>query len=123
MPTTTAGNKAKGRRLQQWVAKTMLSLSSLSSDDVVSRPMGSNGEDLMLSAAAREVFPLSIECANQERLNLWAKYKQAKSNAPEGTLATVIAKKNGERAVAIVDAEAFLHIIYEVFRGQHRGLP
>ena len=32
--------------------------------------MGAN-EDLIMARAAREKFPFSIECKNQEKLNVW----------------------------------------------------
>ena len=34
--------------------------------------MGAQGEDLMLSPLARDLFPYSIECKNQAAINVWA---------------------------------------------------
>ena len=38
--------------------------------------MGAGGEDLIM-AGAREKFPYSIECKNQESINIWKSYEQA----------------------------------------------
>ncbi len=47
--------------------------------------MGQNGEDVMLSPAARKIYPLFIECKNVEKLNVvgvfnehYSKYKDRK---------------------------------------------
>jgi len=38
--------------------------------------MGSQGEDIIMGKQSREKFPYSIECKNQERVNVWASYEQ-----------------------------------------------
>ena len=38
--------------------------------------MGAGGEDLIMSRSAREKFPYSIECKNQESLNIWKSYER-----------------------------------------------
>jgi len=43
--------------------------------------MGAGGEDILLSPAARKIYPYSIECKNVEKLNIWEAIKQAKENA------------------------------------------
>ena len=88
-----ASAKAKGRRLQQQVAADLRAAFSLPDDDVRSCAMGGNGEDVQLSDAARARVPWSIECKNQERLNLWAAFDQAEANA-RGHVPAVIAKRN-----------------------------
>jgi len=60
----TASCKSKGRELQKYVAKTVAEAFGLHSDDVVSRPMGSGGTDIMMSPLAQKLFPVSIECKN-----------------------------------------------------------
>ena len=78
---TIKANKQKGRRLQQWVvSKLLFLLPGVKPDDVVSRPMGSNGDDIMLSPYARKLFPYSIECKNQEKFApLYSFYKQGRN--------------------------------------------
>ncbi|HEY0110194.1 MAG TPA: hypothetical protein VGB67_11230, partial [Fibrella sp.] len=81
--------KAKGRRLQQWVRDTLLRFAPvLTVDDIRSTSMGAGGEDLLLSSAARSLYPYSIECKNVEALNIWNAIKQSEETA---------AKENAKR--------------------------
>ena len=43
--------------------------------------MGAGGEDLIMSSGARQMFPYSIECKNQESLNVWSAFEQAQKNS------------------------------------------
>ena len=86
--------KAKGRRLQQIVRDSILSrFPVLTQDDVRSTSMGAGGEDVQLSSQARTLFPYSIECKNQERLNLWSSLDQAKVNAPPSCTSLLVLKR------------------------------
>ena len=79
-------------------------------EDIESRSMGSGGEDLIMSKAARHKFPYSIECKNQEKLNIWAAWEQANGN--KGIYEPlVVIKKNGVRPLVVLDAENFLEMI------------
>ena len=70
--------KAKGRRLQQEVRDAVLAaFPQLEPDDVRSTSMGASGADLLLSPAARRLFPYYTECKNQESLNIWVALEQA----------------------------------------------
>ena len=107
----TASAKAKGRNLQKFVRDLMRSLSeSLSPGDIESRPMGSQGTDIILSPAALKEWPLSVECKNVERLNVWGAWDQCRSNVIEGTIPVLVIKKNREKPLAIIDAETFFHL-------------
>ena len=33
--------------------------------------MGSQGEDIILGKQSRQIFPYSVECKNQEKVNVW----------------------------------------------------
>ena len=61
------GAKAKGRKGQQEVAALLLSYvnkkwpGEYSENDFRSRPMGSPGDDIMLSPAVSKILPLDIE--------------------------------------------------------------
>ena len=110
----TASGKAKGRRLQQWVAQQISKLTGLKSgkdSDIVSREMGQSGTDVRLSEKAKILFPFSVECKNVEKLNVWKTIKQARDNQIENTDWLVIAKRNHERPIAIMDAERFFEIL------------
>ena len=74
--------------------------------------MGSGGEDLIMARAAREKFPFSIECKNQETGNVWKAQEQAQANAKDYE-PLVIMKKNNEKPLAVVDAEVFIKMMRE----------
>lgn len=76
----TASAKAKGRRLQQHVAKRIQETFNLPESDVRSLPMGSQGADVWLSQRAEHVFPFSVECKNVEKLNVAQAFEQAESH-------------------------------------------
>jgi hypothetical protein len=58
----TSSAKAKGRLGQQEVRDAILEkFPELEPDDVKSTSMGSSGEDIQLSPAARKLLPISIE--------------------------------------------------------------
>ena len=78
-------------------------------DDVESRSMGAAGEDLMLSPAARRLWPYSVECKNTESLNVWAAWKQACANAGEYEPLLII-KRNRAQPLAVVDAKHFVKL-------------
>ena len=70
--------KAKGRVLQNKVREILLeSFEELEPDDIKTAVMGESGEDIHMSPAARRLIPLSIECKNQESLNIWKSHEQA----------------------------------------------
>ena len=73
--------KAKGRNLQKWTRERLIEELEIHEEDVESRSMGASGEDLIMARAARKKFPYSIECKNQERVNVWESYKQALENS------------------------------------------
>ena len=71
--------------------------------------MGESGEDLKMARAAREKFPLSIECKNVEKLNVWQAYDQACENSGEYE-PVLIMKKNRKKPLVVVDAEYFIKL-------------
>lgn len=94
--------KQKGRFLQQFTRDILLEYSQgLEPDDILSASMGANGEDILLSPAARKQYPMSIECKNVEKLNIWEAIKQAKANSRKYVPAVVFTKNNEEAYIAI----------------------
>ena len=79
----TSSAKAKGRRFQQWVRDQLIEHLNVHPEDIESRSMGAGGEDLIMSRAARSAFPYSIECKNQEKVNIWSAFEQAAEKAGE----------------------------------------
>lgn len=107
----TQSAKAKGRRLQQMVASVLLSkFPSLSEDDIRSTSMGAQGEDIQLSSKARELIPFSIECKNQERVNIWDAINQSNSNS-KGYTPVVVIKKNNTQPHVVISLNAFISLI------------
>jgi|TARA_Y100000361_G_scaffold142704_1_gene148990 hypothetical protein len=71
--------------------------------------MGAGGEDVIMARAAREKFPYSIECKNQEKLNVWSAYDQAESNSGDYEPLVVI-KRNRQKPLVVLDAEYFFQL-------------
>ena len=105
----TQSAKAKGRRLQQWFRDLLIEKLNIHPEDIESRSMGAGGEDLIMARAAREKFPYSVECKNQEKINVWESYNQAEQNSKDHE-PVVILKRNNSKPLALVDAEYFVKL-------------
>jgi hypothetical protein len=105
----TSSAKAKGRKLQQWFANLLVEKLGVDAEDLESRPMGSQGEDIIMGKQTREVFPYSIECKNQEAVNVWKAYEQATENC-KGYEPLVVIKRNRTKPLVLVDAEYFVKL-------------
>ena len=90
----TQSAKAKGRRLQQWFRDLLVSKLGIHKEDIESRSMGAGGEDLIMARSARQKFPYSIECKNQEKINIWESYKQANENSKDYEPVVVLKRNN-----------------------------
>ena len=101
--------KAKGRRLQQWFRDLLIKTLNIHEEDIESRSMGAGGEDLIMARDARQKFPYSIECKNQEKINLWESYEQAKQNSKTYE-PIVVMKRNNSKPLVLVDAEYFVSL-------------
>ena len=108
----TSSAKQKGRKLQQWMRDLLIQKLDVHPEDIESRSMGSQGEDLIMARAAREKFPLSIECKNQESVNVWKSYQQAAENSGEYEPIVVI-KRNQSKPLVVIDAEYFVSMFKE----------
>ena len=106
---TTQSATAKGRSLQQWVRDFLIEKLDIHPEDIESRSMGAGGEDLIMARAAREKFPYSIECKNQESINLWKSYEQAQENSKDYE-PVVVLKRNNTKPLVLVDAEYFVKL-------------
>ena len=105
----TSSAKAKGRNLQKKVREILIEKLDVHPEDIESRSMGAGGEDLIMARAAREKFPYSIECKNQERLNLWEAYSQSEANCGDYE-PVVFLKKNNHKPLVLVDADYFVKL-------------
>ena len=102
--------KAKGRKFQQWVRDLLLSAAdSLTPDDVRSTSMGAGGSDILMSTAAKAIYPWSVECKAQERVNIWKAYAQAEANKDhEDDEPIVFISRNRQKPLVLMDAEFFV---------------
>jgi len=105
----TASAKAKGRNLQKWFREVLVEKLELDPEDLESRPMGSSGEDIIMGKLSRQKFPYSVECKNQEKVNVWSAYEQAESNC-KGYEPLVVIKKNRKKPLVVIDAEYFVRL-------------
>ena len=93
----TSSCKAKGRKLQQYVAEQISNILDIpwGKDELIrSRGMGQSGVDVPVLGKAKEKFPWSVECKNTEKLNLWDAIRQARDNQQDGTDWLLVVKKN-----------------------------
>ena len=77
-----------------------------------SQPMGCPGEDIKLSEAASKVFPFSVECKNQEKLNIWKALEQS-DQENRGLPSMVIFKRNRSKVYVAMELADLLKILEE----------
>ena len=106
----TQSAKAKGRRLQQWIRDILVEKLNIHPEDIESRSMGAGGEDLIMARAARESFPYSVECKNQEKLNIWSSLQQAEDNAGEH-IPLVVFKRNRSKTYVAFELDKLMEIL------------
>ena len=104
--------KAKGRRLQQQFRELLIEKLGIHPEDIENRSMGAGGEDLIMARAAREKFPFSIECKNQEKLNIWSSLEQAENNSGSHT-PLLIFKRNRTKTYAVLEFDKLLELLDE----------
>ena len=105
--------KNKGKRLQNKVRDLILEkFNQLEPDDVRSITMGDSGEDVLLSPAARRLFPFAVECKNQEKLNIWSSLEQTETNAGKHT-PLLIFKRNRSKTYAVLQLDDLMEMLDE----------
>ena len=107
---STSARKAKGRRLQNKVRELLIEKFDLHPDDIKTAVMGESGEDIRLAHSARKKFPFSVECKNQEKLNIWSSLEQAEDNANDYT-PLLIFKRNRSKTYVTLSLEDFLELL------------
>jgi hypothetical protein len=88
---------------------------TLSQDNVIGQManyLHKNMEDIIMGKQSRDKFPYSIECKNQERVNVWNAYDQASENC-KGYEPLVVIKKNRTKPLVVIDAEHFVKLFDE----------
>lgn len=110
----TSSAKAKGRNLQKHVvARIHHWFPSLEEGDAKSCSMGSNGEDVQLSPAARRVLPVSIECKNKAAFAVYKDYAQAVANAKNYQPLLVI-KQNRSEPLVLMNLDYYLCLMSQL---------
>lgn len=103
--------KAKGRLLQQDVAKRILSLfPSLTENDVKSTGMGQGGMDVQLSEAARALFPYAVECKSRKSMVIYNDFEQASTNC-DNLEPLLVVKANRKPPLVAMHIDHFFELL------------
>ena len=108
-----ASRKAKGRNLQNWVAKKIsdtLNIPCGKDELIQGREMSQSGTDIKLYGEAKKKFPFSCECKCQETFSIPAWVQQAKENKTKDTDWLLFCTKNRFDKIVIMDANVFFDI-------------
>lgn len=107
---TPQSAKSKGRIAQQAVASRLRAVTGLPEADICSRPMGSQGPDIMMSSKALEKIPYAIEVKKQESLNVWKAFEQAREHARASAelQPLLVISRNRTSPLVVMDFEDFL---------------
>ena len=110
---TTKSNKAKGRRLQNWVRDNLLlRFETLTDNDIHCAIMGEKGADIKLSNRAKDLIPYSFECKNKETFKgIYDVIKQAHSQCENNQVPIGVIKMNYFEPLVVVDASHFFNLI------------
>ena len=122
----TSSKKAKGRSLQNFIAKELCekevfyrdyriteSSTWLEQDEKHFKPaiMGESGVDIKLSPQAKKIFPYDIECKNQENWSIPTWWKQTVANTEEGRKPLLVIKKNRQEPLVVLRWKDFKELI------------
>jgi hypothetical protein len=109
--------KQKGRRGALEVKELLYKYApDLKPGDIEVTSSSVTGEDLKLSPAARQIYPLVIECKNTESINVWAAFEQAKSHLKKYNEETqfivpvLFFKRNRSELMACLRADDFIKL-------------
>lgn len=104
--------KAKGRLFQQLVRDAILEkFPQLEPDDCRSTSMGASGEDILLSPAARKLFPFSVECKSIARFAGYKYLEQSDSNQSKGTASIAVVKANRKEPIVLIKLKDFMELV------------
>lgn len=113
MSIKISSRKAKGRRLQQWVAKNISEIIGIpvkKDGEIESRIMGQSGTDIILRGKAKDLFFFATECKAQESWAIHDWIKQAKSNVGDFKTWLLFCKRNNENPVVVMEADYFFEM-------------
>jgi len=113
---SVASRKAKGRRLQKYVAEKLSKLLGIPFEkdgDIDVRLMGDSGCDVILRGDAKKFYFDGIECKNQEKLQIWQSLDQA---AEYGERPLLFFKRNSSKVYVVMEDKDFFKL-YAAARG------
>lgn len=112
---SSASRKNKGRTLQKECANAYkAAFPFLQGNDVLSRPMGSPGSDLILSTAALEVLPYDFEMKNVEAFSPWPTIDQSLRRCEmvdKALTPCLVARRNRVKPVCVVPLGHWMHLV------------
>lgn len=110
----TSSAKAKGRLLQQIVAKALteqLAEFGILEGDFRSVSMGASGEDIILSPAAKKVVgDLRVECKNVEALNVVTVFWEHQAKYQDKP-AILVSKRNKTKPLVTMTFEKYMELL------------
>lgn len=115
MAIKTKSAKAKGRGLQNHVAKLIRDVFELPAEDVKGATMGESGMDIQLSARARSFMPYAIECKSHNRMAIFRIWEQCVANAKEECLVPMaVVKENHKKPLAVIELDHLMKLLEKV---------
>jgi len=111
MPITRKSAKLKGRDFQIWLKERIIELFHIEPDEIRTAIGSENGTDIkMMTKAARERFPFSIEAKRQEGFaNVYRAYAQAEANR-NGATPILVLRSNRKPPLVVMSWEDFLSL-------------
>ena len=110
----TLNANQKGKRFERDVAKM---INKKFETNVRRTPMSGGMEikgDIICIDDNSIISEFSIECKNQEKLNIWKALDQSRTDAPRGKLPIVVFTKNHELDYCALEFEDFMNIVKEL---------
>ena len=102
--------KAKGRNLQNLVAKKLIeSFPLFTALDIKGTSMGVSGEDIQMSQTAKDLLQIQIECKNRAKIAVFQDYAQAQTHGNAEPV--VVLKQNHSKPLALMDLDYFIKIL------------
>lgn len=107
----TSSAKSKGRNLQKRVRDAILeAFPDLTDRDVRSTSMGATGVDVLLSNAAIQHFPYSVECKSRAAISVYSLWGDTIDNVAPDTHPLLVIKQNRSDPLVVVTLEHFMEL-------------
>lgn len=107
---TVASKKAKGKRLETFVAKK-LRTSGLDKD---AKRMPGSGAFEGFKSDTFTKLPFTFEQKNQEKVKLWQWWEQAKSQEKPFKPAVLVVGGNYRKPLVVIEFETFINLLQEL---------